>query len=551
MKKKIILMLFMSVLLIAPMNNYVDAATKKTTTKVTATQTANYTITYNLNGGKNNKSNPKSYSKKTKTIKLKNPTKMGYTFKGWYSDAKLKKKVTSIKKGSTGNKVLYAKWTPNTYTIKFDKNGATSGKMSNKKNVKYGSPVKLGANKFSKKGYIFAGWNTKKNGKGKTYANNTSVKNLVSKNKGTITLYAIWKNEFKITYNLNGGRNNKSNPSKYKSTKEVVLKNPTRSGYKFLGWYTDSKYKNKVTKIAKGKTGNITLYAKWQSTVSTKKQQALSKAKWLLSYAGYSKAYLQEQLKIMGFSSEEAKYAADNCGANWKEQALKSAKDYLSHMNFSYQGLLDQLKFEKYTYDEAKYAVDKCGANWKEQAVAKAKDYLKHSDFSYEGLIKQLEFEKFTAEEAKYGVDNCGAVWEAEVVKSAKKYLEISAFSYEGLKSQLEFEGYTTEEAKYGVDNCGANWKEQAVKAARDYLDNESFSYEGLIKQLEFEKFTAEEAKYGVEQLDVDWNYQAVRCAQSYLELFDYSYEELISQLEFEGFTTEQAEYAAEMCITF
>lgn len=69
-----------------------------------------YSIKYNLNGGKNNKKNPTCYYNATKNIKLKNPTKKGYTFKGWYTDKQYKKKVTAIKKGSNGKKTLYAKW---------------------------------------------------------------------------------------------------------------------------------------------------------------------------------------------------------------------------------------------------------------------------------------------------------------------------------------------------------------------------------------------------------------------------------------------------------
>ena len=151
-----------------------------------------YKITYKLDGGKNNKSNPATYKKTTKTITLKNATKTGYTFKGWYSDKNFKNKVTSIKKGSTGNKTLYAKWEANKYTIKFNGNGSTGGKMSSLTNCKYGKNYKLTANKFKKSGYTFVGWNTKKNGSGKTYKNKQSIKNLTSKNGGTVTLYAQW-----------------------------------------------------------------------------------------------------------------------------------------------------------------------------------------------------------------------------------------------------------------------------------------------------------------------------------------------------------------------
>lgn len=69
-----------------------------------------YKITYHLKGGKNSKKNPSYYYYTTKTIKLQKATRKNYTFKGWYADKKYRSKVTSIKKGSTGNKALYAKW---------------------------------------------------------------------------------------------------------------------------------------------------------------------------------------------------------------------------------------------------------------------------------------------------------------------------------------------------------------------------------------------------------------------------------------------------------
>ena len=152
-----------------------------------------YSITYKLNKGKNNKNNPSSYTKKTATIKLKNATRKGYTFKGWYSDKKYKNKVTQIKKGSTGNVILYAKWTANQYTIKFNGNGATSGSMKAVKNCKYNKTYTLKKNSFKRKGYTFAGWNTKKDGSGKNYKNKAEIKNLTSKSGGTVTLYAQWK----------------------------------------------------------------------------------------------------------------------------------------------------------------------------------------------------------------------------------------------------------------------------------------------------------------------------------------------------------------------
>lgn len=156
----------------------------KTVTLYAQWERTKYTITYKLNGGKNNSKNPAAYTKVTKTINLKNPSRKGYTFKGWYTDAKFKHKITQIKKGSSGKKTLYAKWQKNTY---------------------------------------------------------------------------------KITYNLNGGKNSSKNPKSYTvTTKTISLKNPSRKGYTFQGWYTNAKCTKKVTQIKKGSTGNMTLYAKWK-----------------------------------------------------------------------------------------------------------------------------------------------------------------------------------------------------------------------------------------------------------------------------------------------
>ena len=85
-----------------------------------------------------------------------------------------------------------------------------------------------------------------------------------------ITLYAIWEkaSEYKITYKLNKGKNNTANPKTYTSEDEIKFKKPTRSGYHFVGWYTDCKYKNQISVIEKGSEGSLTLYAKWTKEIS-------------------------------------------------------------------------------------------------------------------------------------------------------------------------------------------------------------------------------------------------------------------------------------------
>ena len=116
-----------------------------------------YSITYKLNGGTNDKNNPKSYTVSTKTFSLKNPTRQGYIFKGWYTDSNFKTVIKDVSKGTTGNKILYAKWEPIEYTIKFNSGGATSGKMSSI-SAKSGKEYTLSSNKYKKDGYQSVFW---------------------------------------------------------------------------------------------------------------------------------------------------------------------------------------------------------------------------------------------------------------------------------------------------------------------------------------------------------------------------------------------------------
>ena len=88
-----------------------------------------------------------------------------------------------------------------------------------------------------------------------------------------------------------------------------------------------------------------------------------------------------------------------------ERNALVKAKDYLLVMPFSASGLKEQLEYEGYSSSEAEYAVDHCGADWYEQARKKAEDYLDIMSFSRTGLIEQLEYDGFTHSQAEYGVN--------------------------------------------------------------------------------------------------------------------------------------------------
>ncbi|MCI5450159.1 MAG: Ltp family lipoprotein [Coriobacteriaceae bacterium] len=91
-----------------------------------------------------------------------------------------------------------------------------------------------------------------------------------------------------------------------------------------------------------------------------------------------------------------------------EQNALSTAHDYLDTMAFSRSGLIDQLKYEGYTSSEAEYAVDNCGADWDYQAVLMAEEYLDALPFSRSGLIEQLEYEGFSYSQASAAATAAG-----------------------------------------------------------------------------------------------------------------------------------------------
>lgn len=175
-----------------------------------------------------------------------------------------------------------------------------------------------------------------------------------------------------------------------------------------------------------------------------------------------------DNLTSAGWSGENvAFYGVENGGAEQKapasqpqvtksqQNAVTRAKSYLSWTNFSRQGLIDQLEFEKFSTDDATYGVDHCGANWDDQAMRKAKSYLEYSSFSRQGLIDQLKFDKFTDSQAVYATDHSGANWTEQADKKAAQYVKNSGYSRQGLMDQLEFDGFTPEQAQHGVSSVG------------------------------------------------------------------------------------------------
>lgn len=146
------------------------------------TKVKTYKITYVLKGGTNNKKNTKKY-KSTKNTKLYSPKRKGYTFKGWYKDKNYTKRIRKIKKGSKGNKRIYALWKAVKYKLSYTSNGGVND-YRNKKKYTCERSVKLYP--ATKENYTFVGW----------YKDKKLTKKVTKLKKGTrgnIRLYAKWQ----------------------------------------------------------------------------------------------------------------------------------------------------------------------------------------------------------------------------------------------------------------------------------------------------------------------------------------------------------------------
>lgn len=229
----------------------------------TFNKTIKYTIMYNLNGGTNSINNPSNYTVEDE-LNFENPTweDETFTFDGWYTDPEFKESISSIKSGTVGNLILYAKWNKvdlpqepakitTNVTIKADGYECDGNVLELVFGENYTLPT------ISRDGYTNY-WTLS----GKTIP----TVGVWSFEETAVTLEVSWMVvKYDIFYELNGGQNNESNPKDFTIEQEIVLNDPTKEYATFVGWYTDSNYENKIESIS-NQFGNITLYALWQYT---------------------------------------------------------------------------------------------------------------------------------------------------------------------------------------------------------------------------------------------------------------------------------------------
>ncbi len=212
-----------------------------------------YTIEYNLNGGTNHIDNPLVYNIETDTITLLPATKAYYVFDGWYIG---NIKVETIQKGTIGNQILTAKYTPVEYTITYYLDGG----MTTNRNAYTVETETIVLSDAVKDNYNFLGWFD---------STGQQITEIVTGTTGNLELTARYVAiDYTIDYVLNGGVNQENNPTKYNiESNDILLLVPTKNGYIFLGWFNEKN--EEVTTIKNGSTGNVTLLAKWEADTYT------------------------------------------------------------------------------------------------------------------------------------------------------------------------------------------------------------------------------------------------------------------------------------------
>ncbi len=237
-----------------------------------------YRVRFDLNGGQGQVPQDcvLSYDEKL-TLPLSKCYRNDYVLIGWEQEGVGIYQEQSVVENLTDTEgavvVLKAIWRLGEYKVRFQANGG-SGTMVDEA-FTCGTGKKLTKNKFTRAGYSFAGWNTRKDGKGVSYKQREKVSFANQKDGNIVTLYAMWKgNSYNVKYDGNGAKIGKMSVSKhvYGTLSKLSANRFVRTGYKFVCWNSKKNGKGKdyksgaqVKKLTTKAGGTVTLYAKWKA----------------------------------------------------------------------------------------------------------------------------------------------------------------------------------------------------------------------------------------------------------------------------------------------
>lgn len=312
-----------------------------------------YNIDYVLDGGSIDGQKPETYTTE-ESISIPNPTKQGYTFLGWTALDIVTPTVDYVLPlGSTGNKTYTANWKANEYTIYLNPNGGSVSKQEVK--VVYDSSYTLPTPSWT--GYAFRGWFDSSK---KQYIDGIYL------TPSDLYLNASWGViDYSITYNLNGGANNDSNPSSYKIIdSDIILQDPSRTGYTFAGW-TSSQISTptKGVMISSGSTGDLVFTANWKANTYnvTIDLNGGESDRTLYSFVYDSYYYIDSPSRV-GYSFRNFTYNGVNfiSSGTWKiARDIRITANWTPNTNTAYtiNYLTENLDGNGYTkvYSETKY----------------------------------------------------------------------------------------------------------------------------------------------------------------------------------------------------
>lgn len=256
--------------------------TSLTSTSVVRYSERSYTVSFNANGGTGAPSSQTKWHFRDLTLSSTKPTRTGYSFIGWGvgSFSTSASFFPGGKYTSNVSRILYAVWSPLTYTVSYNANGGTGAPASQTKT--YGQTLTLSSKSPTRSGYDFVGWGTSSASTSASYQPGGSY----TSNSGR-TLYAIWKSNasktYTVSYNANGGSGAPASQTKtHGVTLTLSSATPTRSGYSFLGWSTSSSATSASYSAGGSYTTNasVTLYAVWSCNHSSTQTNYITGCDW-------------------------------------------------------------------------------------------------------------------------------------------------------------------------------------------------------------------------------------------------------------------------------
>jgi uncharacterized repeat protein (TIGR02543 family) len=250
-------------------------------TTLYAQWTANtYVVTYNYNGATGGASTSSATFVTAGTpIVLPTPTRTGYNFAGWFTDAALSTAnqlagTNYSPVGTTLSLGLFAKWEAINYNFTYDSNSADAGTVPTEtaKQITQNVTIKANTGSLIRIGYTFGGWNTNTNGTGTNYLSGSQF----TMGSANVFLYATWNpNTYTVTYNANGATGNAQRSSSSVTSDTYTTEgsaialpgvgNLVRAGYTFGGWNTSAAGTgtNRLENDPYTTVSDVIFYAKW------------------------------------------------------------------------------------------------------------------------------------------------------------------------------------------------------------------------------------------------------------------------------------------------